>query len=177
MTEKLKSDAKIIHSMLQQSYQTSGMLLATLEAPTSSPEIVSKLIDVMCSQVERGVVEMRNLCENDRPNELVELGKPSLPYRDIAGSVDVDRWGWLHIKLNTLLPNCRFATPAYLTDTIIRLLDDYEKQGCSLPRFDRAMLIIDEHCSVSSRTVFDQDNSATRSYTNTISQGTNLVGA
>ncbi len=33
---------------------------------------------------------------------------------------------WLHIRLDTLLPHCRYQTPDYLSDTISRLLDMFE---------------------------------------------------
>ena len=65
---------------------------------------------------------------------------------------------WLHIRLNTLLPHCRFQPPGWLTDTIRRLLDHYETQGKILPRYKRALLVIDEHSSIGGRHVFDQDN-------------------
>ena len=77
-------------------------------------------------------------------------------------------YGWLHIQLNTLLPHCRYQTPEWLTDTIRRLLDEYESGGSVLPCFDKAMLVIDEHCGVNGRHVFDQDNKGWKAVSNAI---------
>ena len=49
---------------------------------------------------------------------------------------------WLHIQLNTLLPHCRYQTSDWLSDTIHRLLDEYESGGSKLPFFKEAMLVI-----------------------------------
>ena len=56
---------------------------------------------------------------------------------------------------NTLLPHCRYQTPEWLTDTIRRLLDEYESSGSKLPQFKTAMLVIDEHCGMDGRHIFD----------------------
>ena len=32
----------------------------------------------------------------------------------VAGEIEVTAEGWLHIKLNTLLPNCRYKTNSYI---------------------------------------------------------------
>ncbi|MFR9223986.1 MAG: hypothetical protein ACLVKN_20050 [Flavonifractor plautii] len=32
---------------------------------------------------------------------------------------------------SALLPHCRYQAPAWLSDTLARLLDDYERAGCS----------------------------------------------
>jgi hypothetical protein len=55
--------------------------------------------------------------------------KPPPPALSISGKASVNEYGWLRIALNTLLPHCRYTTPAYLTDTITRLLDEYETRG------------------------------------------------
>jgi hypothetical protein len=80
----------------------------------------------------------------------------------------VNEYGWLRIALNTLLPHCRYTTPAYLSDTITRLLDEYEARGKPLPRFDAATLIIDEHCDIDSRAVYDQDNKGWKAIPNAL---------
>jgi hypothetical protein len=55
-----------------------------------------------------------------------------------------------------------------LRDTITRLLDEYERQGRALLRFDDAMLIIDEHCDIDSRKIFDQDNKGWKAIPNVL---------
>jgi hypothetical protein len=86
----------------------------------------------------------------------------------ISGSAEVNDYGWVHIKMNALLPNCRFGAPLYISDTVTRLLDEYERCGRSLPRFGAAMLVIDEHCDIKSRNVFDQDNKAWKAIPNAV---------
>ena len=73
----------------------------------------------------------------------------------IAGSIEVTPEGWLHITLNTLLPNCRRRVSSYIGDTICRLMD-----GCTeeLPYFERAFLAIVEYCSYEKHNALDNDN-------------------
>ena len=72
-------------------------------------------------------------------------------------------------RLNTLLPHCRFQTPNWLSDTIRRLLDDYERSGGTLPYFKSgAILCIDEYSSIESRTVYDQDNKGYKAVSNAL---------
>lgn len=87
---------------------------------------------------------------------------------EIAGHVEILCGDWLHICLNTLLPHCRFQSPNWLTDTIRRLLDHYEAQGKPLPRYKRALLVIDEHSSIGGRHVFDQDNKGWKAVSNAL---------
>lgn len=73
----------------------------------------------------------------------------------IAGSIEVTPEGWLHITLNTLLPNCRRRVSSYIGDTIRRLMD-----GCTeeLPYFEQAFLAIVEYCSYENHNALDNDN-------------------
>jgi len=52
--------------------------------------------------------------------------------------------------------------------TFTRLLDEYEHDGRKLPRLDSAALIIDEHCDIDSRQVFDQDNKGWKAIPNAL---------
>ena len=76
--------------------------------------------------------------------------------------------GWLHIQLTPLLPHCRFAPPLWLTDTIARLLDQYEYSRGKLPLLDHALLVIEEYCDVDSRQVYDEDNKGYKAVSNAI---------
>ena len=168
MTERLITNIKLIRGLIHQSFQMGGKLQALLEDGRSDPSSIETHIEKMLGHMENAIIEMRNLCEHDRPNELKTLGKPDLPDMSVAGRVDVNNFGWLHIELNTLLPHCRFTTPTYLIDTIVKLLDGYEKSGHILPRHEDAILIIDEHSDISSRTVYDQDNKGWKAVSNAI---------
>lgn len=119
--------------------------------------------------LEKATVTSRNTLERLRPHvEFPKENAPALPYMSIAGTVRIIEYNWLHIKLNTLLPHCRFQAPQYLSDTIKRLLDAYTAKGGTIPRFENAMLIIDEHSDIRSRTVYDQDNKNWKAVSNAL---------
>lgn len=95
--------------------------------------------------------------------------RPPTPYCAVAGHVEKLGYSWLHIRLNTLLPHCRYQTPLWLTDTIRRLLDGFEAGGNTVPYFrERAMLVIDEHSEIAGRRVFDQDNKGWKAVCNAL---------
>ena len=125
-------------------------------------------LEELTVKYESGVVELRNYCERKYRVASSENGKPLLIPYAVKGRVEVNEYGWLHIKLDALLPHCRYATPTYLSDTITRLLDDYEGRRGKLPRFESAALVIDEHCNIDSRTVYDQDNKGYKAIPNAI---------
>lgn len=168
MNERLKTGVTSIKTMLVQSLRSVNALAAILEDPESDPVKVATQMDKLCAWFEKGMIEMRNLCENERPDVPLDFAKPPLPNVSIAGSVGVNQYGWLHFELNALLPHCRFQTPSYLTDTIIRLLNDYESAGNIVPRFEEAILVIDEHCDILARRVYDQDNKGWKAIPNAI---------
>ncbi len=113
-------------------------------------------------------MELRRLCEKRSPGTGGYGSRPELPRMEVSGFVERFGYGWLHIQLNTLLPHCRYQTPKWLSDTIRRLLDEYEEGGSELPFFNRALLVIDEHCGVKGRHVFDQDNKGYKAVSNAI---------
>ncbi|MCL2201763.1 MAG: hypothetical protein FWB75_07335 [Oscillospiraceae bacterium] len=166
--ETLKSEMKAIQGIIFEAYKTSGNLMALLENSETSSAAIADALDKMAGQFESNVVMLRNLCERHHPGPAPFGSKPPLPHISISGKVEVNMYGWLHIKINTLLPHCRFRTPQYLRDTITRLLDKYEAAGRTLPRFDNAMLIIDEHCDINTRAVYDQDNKGWKAIPNAL---------
>ena len=111
----------------------------------------------------------RNTLEQARPCvDFLQGGKPPAPCVDIGGTVRLLDGRWLHIRLDTLLPHCRFQSPGYLADTISRLLDSFGENGRRLPYYKKALLVMDEHCSCESRTVFDQDNKGWKAVPNAL---------
>ena len=117
---------------------------------------------------ERSALELRRLCEQYSPGVGGYGNRARAPAMEIAGHVEILCEDWLHICLNPLLPHCRFQSPNWLTDTIRRLLDHYEAQGKPLPRYKRALLVIDEHSSIGGRHVFDQDNKGWKAVSNAL---------
>lgn len=97
-----------------------------------------------------------------------QKGKPALPPFPVTGKIEVDHFGWVHITLNTLLPNCRYRTPEFLQQTITRLLEDYRQTRGKLPWFKKALLVINEHCDLQNRQIYDQDNKGWKAIPNAI---------
>lgn len=119
--------------------------------------------------LEHAAVLSRNTLEQARPCvDFLQGGKPPAPCVDIGGTVRLLDGRWLHIRLDTLLPHCRYQVPAYLSDTITRLLDGFGQGGGKLPYYEKATLVIDEHCSRKTRTVFDQDNKGWKAVPNAL---------
>ena len=49
-----------------------------------------------------------------------------------------------------------------------RLLDQLERRHGKLPVLEEALLVIDEHCDIASRRVYDQDNKGWKAVSNAI---------
>ena len=133
-------------------------------------EKLQKVLEQTADEFERATLELRRLCEQSATGAGGFARRPSLPPMQVVGVVEafgLDN-GWLHIRVNTLLPHCRYQTPGWLTDTIRRLLDDYESAGNALPRFEQALLVIDEHSDIDGRHIFDQDNKGWKAVSNAI---------
>ena len=118
--------------------------------------------------LEQRVTAVEKLCEKHSPGVGGYGSRPMFPRMETAGFVEQFGYGWLHIQLNTLLPHCRYQTSDWISDTIRRLLDEYVSNGSELPFFKEAMLVIDEHCGVKSRHIFDQDNKGWKAVSNAI---------
>ena len=129
-------------------YKVSGRLAALMEDTGRSPNGKARELEAVADQLERSAVAMRVRCEYNLPPQQPSASKPELPALEVAGQLERNAYGWLHICLNTLLPHCRFSTPIWLTDTITRLLDRHERRHGKLPMLDQALLIIDEHSDV-----------------------------
>ena len=119
--------------------------------------------------LERAAILSRNTLERLRPRvDFPQSGKPALPEQPVYGTIRLFNGYWLHIRMETLLPHCRFQVPAYLGDTLARLLDGFVKNGARLPYYNKALLVIDEHCDCRSRTVYDQDNKGWKAVSNAL---------
>ena len=168
MQHNIKDDMAVVQALTFDAYKTSGQIMAMLDNPVHTPADYATALERMSAQFEDAAVAVRTLCERHHPELPTSGHKPSLPHLNLAGQIGVNNYGWLHIQLNALLPHCRFQTPKYLTDTITRLLNEYESGGRALPRFNGAALIIDEHCDVESRQVFDSDNKGWKAIPNAL---------
>ncbi len=154
-----------IHGLIHKAYsQCSSLKTIVLNDGEANPQFCGEL-DKLVSGLEHTVMRARHLGEISY-HDIQPMEKTMMDYEkhwsghSPSGKVEVDGNGWLHITLNTLLPNCKKAPNPWLRDTLIRLLYGYRQNGRSLPRYDRALLVIDEHCDIKSRRVLDQDNKA-----------------
>lgn len=164
----LKQDMARIQELIGTAFAQTGCLVALSDGGMMSPEKLQQTLEQTMESFERSTLELRRLCEQYSPGVGGYGNRARVPAREIAGRVEILCEDWLHIRLNTLLPHCRFQSPNWLTDTIRRLLDHYEAQGKLLPRYKRALLVIDEHSSIGGRHVFDQDNKGWKAVSNAL---------
>ena len=155
----MKQDMNRLQELVVDAARQAGILSALADSGMA-PEKLQRTLEQASGQFERSALEMRKLCERHSPGVV--------PRMETAGFVERFGYGWLHIQLNTLLPHCRYQTSDWLSDTIRRLLDEYESGGSELPFFKEAMLVIDEHCAVKGRHIFDQDNKGYKAVSNAI---------
>lgn len=164
----LKQDMVRIQELIGTAFTQTGCLVALSDGGMMSPEKLQQTLEQTMEHFERSALELRRLCEQYSPGVGGYGNRARAPAMEIAGHVEILCEDWLHICLNTLLPHCRFQSPNWLTDTIRRLLDHYEAQGKPLPRYKRALLVIDEHSSIGGRHVFDQDNKGWKAVSNAL---------
>ena len=164
----LKQDMARIQQLTADAFQQTGGLtvLANIDQPDAAK--LQRMLELTAAQFKRATLELRQLCEKHSPGVGGYGSRPAAPRMEAAGYVEQFGCGWLHIQLNTLLPHCRYQTPEWLSDTIRRLLDEYESGGSVLPHFNQALLVIDEHCGIAGRHIFDQDNKGWKAVSNAI---------
>lgn len=69
-------------------------------------------LDCILDQSERAVLRLRLLAETVRTRPIESAHKPPAPHvPDLVRQIEVNEFGWVHIMLNTLLPNCKYKTP------------------------------------------------------------------
>ena len=94
-----------------------------LMSNSNSQSVIEKGIDDYMFELETLCVKSRNMLEGFKMNEAsVKPFEPESFLTEISGSIDVTTEGWLHIRLNTLLPSCKYKVSNYIGDTISRLL-------------------------------------------------------
>lgn len=143
--------------------------LGNCEVSLRDYTVSSAQLDCVLEQAERAVLKLRTLTEMIRPRSTELSRKPDAPeIPNLVGGIEVNDFGWVHLTLNSLLPNCKYKTPLWLQNTLSALLLGYQKNGRKLPKFERAMLIIEEHCDIKNRQVYDQDNKGWKAIPNAI---------
>lgn len=165
----LKADMTHLQSLIGDAFSKTGALVALADAGNPDPDKIQRNLETIADQFERATLELRRLCEQSSPGTGGYMHRPRLASLQIAGSVEMLEYTWLHIQINTLLPHCRYQTPAWLTDTIRRLLDVYAASGRQLPFYkNRAALVIEEYSDIDNRKIFDQDNKGWKAVSNAL---------
>lgn len=163
-----KDLSKQIQEITFESYKRSGRIAVLLEEDNGAPEQLSRELERTVAQMERGTIALRELCARYQPLIPPAGHKPALAPLEIAGHAEYNEFGWLHIQLNALLPNCRFESPVWLTDTITRLLNQLESHRGKIPMLEEALLVIDEYSDIKNRQVYDQDNKGWKAISNAL---------
>lgn len=163
-----KKDMVRIQALTGSAFTATGGLVALTNGGVMDAEKLHRMLEKTMGDFEHAALELRVLCERNSPGIGGYGKRPELPAGPVTGYVETIGYSWLHIRLNTLLPHCRYQSPAWLTDTIRRLLDGYEAGGQKLPHFPRALLVIDEHSDVGGRRIFDQDNKGWKAVCNAL---------
>lgn len=167
MTDFLK-DMTRIQELVGNSFTATGGLVALADGGAMPEAKLQQTLEKTLGEFESSVLELRLLCERYSPGAGSYGRRPVLPACAVSGHVEKIGYNWLHIQLNTLLPHCRYQSPAWLTDTIRRLLDGYEATGERLPFFNKALLVIEECAELPGRHVFDPDNKGWKSVCNAL---------
>ena len=164
-----KADMTHIQSMIGSAFTDTGALVALADGGTMNPEKLQQTLERTMREFERATMVLRTLAERNSPGVGSYGSRPLLPSIEVAGSVSMIDYTWLHIRLNTLLPHCRFETPTWLADTVRRLLDDYEAAGGTIPFYKNgAVLFIDEYSDITRRKIYDQDNKGWKAVSNAL---------
>ena len=168
MNEDYRNDILTMREYLFNAVKASDQLLAVSEGAPMSSASMQQTLEKVSSQFEYAVLELRRICDRyctgvgGYPKQrLTEIARPT-------GNVEILEDRWVCITLNTLLPHCRFYSPAWLSDTIRRMLDEYEHDHDRLPFFPKAVLVIEEACSIGGRHIFDQDNKGWKAVSNAV---------
>ena len=155
-------------TLMKQKVECAYKNIEALIQSARSPVRFNTLIDSAMQQMEIACIEMRNISEQIKPKdeETLTVGQSA---KSIYGSATVMENGWLHIKLNTLLPHYKvLGGTQYVSDSITRLLNKAVASGLVLPFFNKAFLGIVEHCSVNMCEAFDSDNKGYKAVINTL---------
>ena len=154
-----------------------------IQADNLPPDTFQKMLEALCGSFEDTALQLRRLCEQQSPGTGGYKRGRALRPLEVVGSVERIGIDWLHIRINTLLPHCRFQPPTWLTETLVELLDAYgfgaavatksplvlrEACGGQLPHFKSALLVIEEYSDVDGRHIFDQDNKGWKAVSNAI---------
>ena len=154
---------------MQRNIDAASQAVDTLLKGYCSPDKVNALLDMAMQQIENSCITMRRICEQIRPQTPPPQKGKNFYTKALFGEVILMDTGWVHIKLNTLLPHYKaLGGTQYITDCITRLLDKLAQEGGQFPIFTKAYVAIIDHCDFARCDVFDDDNKSFRAVLNAL---------
>ena len=166
--ERLTQDMARVRYLVGNAVQTSDNLVNLAFRDKPSMRKFRQYLETAMDQFERATLELRQICEKYAETGGIPGKKPPIPAREVTGSVEITGYDWLHIRVNALLPSVRFRPADWFSDTIRRLLDEYEQSRQKLPYYRQALLVIEECSELSGRRAFDQDNKGWKAVSNSM---------
>lgn len=164
----MSTNFKILKEMKKRVLASSACIDSLIGVPEGS-ERFNNLLEVALGQQETACIEMRRLYWQLKGKSETAAEVIGGSVKEIYGEISVTPEGWVHIKLNALLPHCRVTGGTqYVTDSILRLLNSAEFDGIKLPFFGKAFLGIIEYCPQDVSEVFDHDNKGFKSVQNVL---------
>lgn len=156
-------------NLMKQKIAVAGKSVDALISSARSPAKFNTLVDSVMQNMEVACIELRRIAEQIRPREDDSSAISGQTAKTIYGSITLMDEGWLHIKLNTLLPHYKvLGGTQYIADSLTRLMDRYTSSGLILPFFEKPFLGIVEHCSVDCCEAFDSDNKGYKAVINAL---------
>ena len=166
--ENMTQDMARVRYLVGNAVQTSDNLVNLAFRDQMSIKKLRRYLETAMIQFERSTLELRQSCERYAETSGIPGKKPPIPAREVTGSVEITGYDWLHIRVNTLIPSSQFRSADWFSDTIRRLLDEYEQSGQKLPYYSQALLVIEERSELSGRRAFDQDNKGWKAVSNAV---------
>ena len=165
----MQTNFELLKEMKKRVLASNACVDSLLSVPPDSGRF-NNLLEVALQQQETACIEMRRLYEQLRTAERDIHTRPSDgKFTEVYGEISVTCEGWVHIKLNSLLPHCRMTgATQYVSDSILRLINDAESAGKNLPFFRKAFVGILEFSPGEAGDVFDHDNKGYKAVQNAL---------
>ena len=164
----MQTNFELLKEMKKRVMASSACVDSLISVPSDS-ERFRNLLELSLRQQETACIEMRRLYDMVKKPESRIQKKEDGNITEVFGKISVTPEGWVHIKLNFLLPHCRMTgATQYVSDSILRLLNSAEFDGIKLPFFNKAYLGIIEFCPLDCSDVFDHDNKGFKAVQNVL---------
>lgn len=165
----MSTNFQLLKEMKKRVLASNACVDSLISVPPDS-ERFNNLLEVALQQQEMACIEMRRLYEQLRSSEREENTRTAKgKISEIYGEISVTPEGWVHIKLNSLLPHCRVVSGTqFVSDSLLRLLNEISFDGVKLPFFRKAFLGIIEFCPRDVSDVFDHDNKGFKAVQNVL---------